>query len=195
MNADTLSGLIVPNTGNLYTDYLAFTDQVARYPVEMEKPYLALGICDETCDELQRAATPFDIVLELGDGNWYAARLAQAFDMPYADIVAAAKVLYRHDGRSLDALRADLSKIAGKIAGRVKKFIRDSATWDETTLLQFHLTLRDYITSYVLTSMYAADRLWVPAAIKGFDDILRENVKKLGGRWTRGTLQGEGDHR
>lgn len=185
---------------NLYTGYLAFTDTVARYPTAFEKPYLALGLVDETCDELvtaiNRSHMP-DVFLELGDSQWYAARLCRVFGFDYAELIASAKTAYEGvGGYSLSTIGEALSITAGKIAGRVKKFLRDGERWDEATTANFRNVLRDYLVQFFVRSFVMLDLLWVvDSKLGNYDACLHANVAKLGGRLERGTIHGDGDHR
>lgn len=186
----------------LYFDYSSFTAKTARYPVILEKPYLALGLCDETSDELLTAYfvnSTRDMFLELGDGQWYACRLANAFDFEFSEIVVDAKRKYGElphtAGNLIDAiLRA--SMYAGKVAGRVKKHARDIDTWTQEQHLAVLAQIREYLVLYVAWSFAVIDGLWRRDPTLGnYDDCLIANVAKLGGRLERGTLRGEGDYR
>lgn len=183
-----------------YADYLVFTDTVARYPKEIEKLYLALGLCDETCDEFTRSLEhghAFDMFLELGDAQWYAARLCQAFGYSFPALIQAAKMKRGTVGEgTLASVVTDLSMTAGAIAGRVKKEARDGHMWNAETRANFETVLRGMFVDFFVFSFVVIDRLWSRnAKIGNYDACLSENIKKLGGRLERGTLQGDGDHR
>lgn len=184
----------------LYDDYSAFTDTTARYPVEVEKPYLALGLVDEAADEMQRAFDSLDnanLFLELGDAQWYACRLAKAYGIKFGDIVRDAKIGYAPTlvaslGKSVRACGVT----AAGIAGRVKKDLRDSHTWDDEKRAQFLDNLRGRLVLFVIQCFRVLDCLWVDSAMAGnYDQCLLKNVEKLGGRLARGTLHGDGDAR
>lgn len=185
---------------SFYTEYSAFTASTARYPVTQEKPYLALGLADETADELlsafQRCST-VDMFLELGDAQWYACRLCFAFGFDFAQVVADAKVA-RGEMPLLDLSEAILSLIltAGKVAGRVKKHARDAHTWDNIQEGDFEHVLYGHLVRFVAVSLLVIDGLWKrDPAIGNYDACLRANVSKLGGRLTRDTIHGDGDYR
>lgn len=185
---------------NFYTEYAEFTTTTARYPVALEKPYLALGLVDETADELMSAFYNLDapnMFLELGDGQWYACRLCGAFGFDFAEIVAAAKTA-RGEHRTLDLKSSiiELSRYAAKVAGRVKKHARDGDQWGEVQLADFRTILRFYLTRYVVLSFLVIDNIWKLDNHTGnYDDCLSANAKKLGHRLARGVIQGEGDFR
>lgn len=193
-----MNTLTVPRspTGNFYGDYLVFTDSVAKYPPDIEKAYLALGLCDETCDELQRADAA-NVHKELGDGNWYAARLAKSFDFDYVELIAEAKRRYRGNTYDMPALLVTISRTAAGIAGRIKKFLRDSHEWNDEKMGLFRVDLRERLISYYLLSMLMCDALWHSGArtVYSFDDMLRSNALKLGARLANGTIHGDGDDR
>lgn len=185
---------------NLYTGYLAFTDTVARYPTAFEKPYLALGLCDETCDELVTAVNRgnfTDVFLELGDSQWYAARLCKVFGFDYAELIGTAKTVYKGvSGHVLSSITEALSITAGMIAGRVKKYLRDGERWNEEATTNFRNVLRDYLVRFFCLSFVMIDLLWVvDSKLGNYDACLHANVAKLGGRLERGTIHGDGDHR
>lgn len=192
------------STNAIYADYSAFTATTARYPAILEKPYLALGLCDEICDEFNRAMEKghaIDMFLELGDGQWYACRLSNAFGFEFDAIVASAKIVYDEmtvsgNVGTVDNPLYELVKTAGAIAGRVKKYERDRDTWNEHTFADFNEVLRVLLVRFVALSMKAVDVIWrMDHRVGNYDNLLAENVKKLGGRLERGTLRGEGDHR
>lgn len=186
---------------SLYAEYSSFTAKTARYPHILEKPYLALGLCDEAADELLEAYfrnSNADMFLELGDGQWYACRLANAFDFEFAEIVNEAKSLYGTLPRSTSLIDAILrvTMYAGKVAGRVKKHARDSDTWGHEQHAALREKLRLYLVMYVAWSFAVLDGLWRrDPKIGNYDACLTANAAKLGGRLERGTLQGEGDYR
>lgn len=192
-----------PDNTSLYADYSAFTAKTARYPHILEKPYLALGLCDEICDEFNRAMErghATDMFLELGDGQWYACRLANAFDFEFAGIVASAKIVYGEMTTqgigTVDNPLYEMVKTAGAIAGRIKKFERDRDTWNEHTMSDFHETIRVLLVRFVALSMKTVDVIWrIDSTLGNYDDCLLANTAKLGARLERGTLRGEGDHR
>jgi hypothetical protein len=183
---------------SFYAEYSAFTATTARYPRILEKSYLALGLCDEICDEFNRAmerAHATDMFLELGDGQWYACRLANAFDFEFAGVVASAKSVYGELG-AVDNPMYELVKTTGAIAGRVKKHERDSDTWNEHALLDFYETLYVLLVRFVALSMKTIDVIWrMDGSLGNYDACLRANMSKLSGRVERGTLRGEGDFR
>lgn len=192
-----------PNSPDFYAEYSQFTATTARYPHILEKPYLALGLCDEICDEFNRAMErghAVDMFLELGDGQWYACRLSNAFGFEFAHIVASAKIVYGEMTSAgvgtVDNPLYEMVKTAGAIAGRIKKFERDRETWNAHTMLDFNETIRVLLTRFVALSMKTVDVIWrIDSTLGNYDDCLRANVSKLGGRLQRGTLRGEGDHR
>lgn len=183
-----------------YTHYADFTATTARYPIDREKLYLALGLCDETADELLCAyqrGNATDMFLELGDSQWYACRLCYAFGLDFSKVVSDAKMAWGVlTPVELPAAVTELIKTAGKIAGRVKKHARDSDTWNDHTSVAFLETLRSYLVHHVAISFLVIDGLWkLDREIGNYDACLRANMAKLGGRVERGTLRGEGDYR
>ena len=183
---------------SIYSDYSEFTATTARYPLTLEKPYLALGLCDEICDEFKRAVArgnAADMFLELGDGQWYVCRLANAFDFEFDAIVTQAKIVYgeaRFEGDTLD----EMVTACGAIAGRVKKYERDRDTWNEHTMFDFKEMLRVLLVRFVALSMKQIDAIWkLDRSLGNYDALLMRNQEKLSGRLQRDTLRGEGDVR
>jgi hypothetical protein len=192
------------NTTSFYADYSAFTATTARYPAILERPYLALGLCDEICDEFNRAmerGEANNMFLELGDGQWYACRLSNAFGFEFSEIVEHAKIVYGEmlQSGSVGTVQNPLYEIVkqcGAVAGRVKKYERDRETWNEHTLADFHEVLRVMLVRFVALSMMCIDVIWrIDQSVGNYDDCLRRNMDKLSGRLNRDTLRGEGDHR
>lgn len=189
-----------------YRSYSQFTASTARYPLNKEACYLALGLCDETCDELFSAylrprndrSWATDLFLELGDAQWYLCRLCHAFEFDFSVVVSDAKVLYGRTPAN-DPLReriANLGQMAGKIAGRVKKYERDGSGWNFHTMTDFREVLRGYLVQYVTRSFIVLDGIWrLDSTIGNYDACLQANMDKLSGRLDRGTLHGDGDHR
>lgn len=185
---------------SLYDTYATFTDSTARYPVTLEKPYLALGLCDETADELRsayRRGDLSDMFLELGDGQWYACRLAKAYGLSFDEIVNMAKGMRGSEvPRNLTDAITDLAVVAGKIAGRVKKEARDGMTWNARSRGEHRENIKSLLALYVVTSFVVLDNMWRLSRKTGnYDQLLERNRDKLASRLERDTLRGDGDHR
>lgn len=78
-----------------------------------------------------------------------------------------------------------LANEAGEVAGKYKKFLRDSSNWDDVKQM-----LVDEL----------GDTLWYAARLADeleFDlsEVMERNLAKLKGRAARGTLGGSGDKR
>ena len=84
--------------------------------------------------------------------------------------------------KALEYLALGLTSEAGEVAGKVKKLIRDGKGDKKAIAAEI------------------GDVLWYCAMLAKetevpLNDIMKDNLKKLHGRKTRGTLQGSGDNR
>lgn len=168
---------------SLYNDYEQMCKETAIYPMEVEAPYLALGLCSEAA-ELEDVDDFGDYAKELGDCQWYMCRLANHYGFKWNDIVVSASVVARTYNN------ADLTFEAGMIAGYIKKALRDGSKWTGEEREDHRQKIYTRIHSCVNISISLASE-------NGFtyDNILQANVDKLRSRQQRGTLQGSGDNR
>lgn len=99
--------------------------------------------------------------------------------------------LYPNVGDNLPYLALGIADEAGEVAGKVKKFIRDSGmkSISDLTLEQKEDLMKE-----------VGDVLWYISQITteaGFtlEDVAVKNIEKLHSRLERGTLHGSGDNR
>ncbi len=185
-------------TNNLYTEYSAFTATTAQYPQEQACAYLSLGLVEETY-EIAEASDPNTRFYEIGDAQWYVCRLGSELSISFYDLVSRAKKSYDIDERTIVSSRgaaACLQTVAAKIAGKVKKFIRDGGTWEACRRAMFKLEIEELLTTYVRYTLYLLDDLWhISARFSSYNDVLRTNMEKLRSRLERGTIRGSGNDR
>jgi len=197
---------------SLYQNYYDFTATTAVYPKEVETVYLALGLCSEAAECVEACNYPrraggrqwFDteeqydrIGSETGDVQWYIARLCHAYNISFPEVVSNAKIEYRPMVHSLHDSTVLLTIACGLIAGKVKKQIRDGATWTGEQREETRRDIASLLSKCVEYSMYIADQLHSVGHPKygRYDHFLTENRKKLEARQSRGTIRGSGDER
>ena len=79
---------------------------------------------------------------------------------------------------------------AGEVAGKIKKLLRDGATWSPIQLEQHTLDIQAEL----------GDVLWYVAMLcheyqLKLSDVMEHNLAKLADRAARGVVRGSGDHR
>lgn len=189
---------------SFYSAYSSFCASTAKYPLEVENPYLALGLCSEAA-ELQGALVALygglgynEFFKELGDCQWYLCRMANAYGFEYGQLVSDAKMDYgRVMHEPFPKAIEELTRQSGLIAGRIKKQLRDGHLWNGEQREEFRYLLRGHMLQVLVQTFVTLDRLWRVSGGKSgnFDALLQANIDKLRGREERGTLQGDGDSR
>jgi hypothetical protein len=192
-------------------DYQAFTVTVAMYPAQVEREYLALGLCSEAAEIAQIGLEPFDndadipkkveeIVKELGDCTWYTARLAAHYQWPFYNLCNAA---FRGAGAQIDLEGGDFGDAAlqlcmgaGVAAGVIKKQLRDGHTWSgekrQEQADKLKMALIDHLQA-VMVLLYVIQK--ASDEELSFRHVLEVNRAKLTSRQARGTLSGDGGNR
>lgn len=188
---------------NLYDDYCAFTGTTAIYPQHVAAEYLTLGLCSEAaeCVELIYAKPLLkcfeEIGGELGDCQYYVARLAHTYNLDFAQIVQWAKLAYHPSAYRIEDLLTKISVQAGLIAGKVKKQLRDGNTWNGEQREDARFYIQSRLIDIVEMSMHATD--WLHAhhgsEYGHYDNLLIKNREKLQSRKERGVLRGDGSAR
>ena len=171
--------------------YAAFTERTAIYPKEVEVEYLALGLCSEVAEltELFNQGSEISqsgIIKELGDSQWYACRLAGAYNLSFTNIYLDAVAIEERTGAIFD----NLVILSGLIAGDIKKQIRDGKNWTGEEREECRQKVRDKLTKFVRASIDASTLLRID-----YYELLQTNVDKLRSRQERGVLGGSGDNR
>lgn len=171
--------------------YAAFTERTAIYPKEVEVEYLALGLCSEVAEltELFNNGNPIlqsDVIKELGDSQWYACRLANAYSIPFVAVYADAVEIKTASGPVFDRLVI----LSGLIAGDIKKQIRDGKDWTGEEREECRQKVRLKLVKFVRASIEASTLLSLD-----YEELLQTNVDKLRSRQERGVLGGSGDNR
>lgn len=195
---------------DIYDDYCDFTGTTAIYPQHVASVYLALGLCSEAaeCVELvylnpllgcvgDGGGELSELGDELGDVQWYVARLAHTYDIGFSTIVNGAKRLYQPHGYDVEDLLTLIAMKAGLIAGKVKKQLRDGDTWTDAQRAEAHQFIGYHLTGVILLTMYAANWLYANHGVEysSYDKVLTMNRRKLEGRQQRGALHGDGNAR
>lgn len=90
--------------------------------------------------------------------------------------------------QALEYLALGLTSEAGEVAGKVKKLIRDGEDVEGFEMKK--IAIASEVGDVIWYCAMLAKEVGVP-----LNDIMKENLKKLHGRKTRGTLQGSGDNR
>lgn len=192
---------------NSYNEYCNFTGTTAIYPQHVAAEYLGLGLCSEAaeCVEIVLCHNPnFNtqqianaIGPELADCAWYTARLAHTYNLEFAAIVNDAKLAYRPNIKSLEDLLSEITVQAGLIAGKIKKQLRDGASWNGEQREEVRQDIRARLVKIVMLSMQITDWMYANYGTEynSYDKLLKMNRKKLEGRKDRGTLSGSGDAR
>lgn len=189
---------------NLYTDYLEFTAKTAIYPQHVAAEYLTLGLCSEAaeCVELHLAPSRTsrftdDLGGEMGDVQWYVARLCYTYNMSFAAVVANAKEAYRPFPNNIDTLLTKITVEAGLVAGKVKKQVRDGAKWTGEEREDARQYIRGRLVRIVELSMYVTDWLYTNhnSEYNSYDKLLKMNRIKLQSRLERDAIGGDGSNR
>lgn len=169
--------------------YQEMTEETAVYPKEHGGHYLALGLCDEVAELLEKVKQSDGkithqgrVIGEAGDVLWYAARLCAHHGFSLGDMIVG---VMAHEYTGLADLRSVMDNVvlaAGRIAGCAKKKLRDGT--DKRGVV--HQGIVDVLQGINLVSKAFGCNILVTAM---------QNQDKLFGRKERGTLQGSGDDR
>lgn len=174
-------------------DYQRFTPTTAIYPKEFALPYLGLGMCDEAVELDEAVAQTMStvastrglrlaILKELGDVYWYLAQLLLIKEITLGDMYAAALQADANFEGSRDGVGRYIMHVTGKIAGKIKKELRDGKD------------CRDFLIETVPLLVRALDAMGA-----GIDahitEVVSANRVKLEDRRERNVLQGSGDNR
>ena len=204
---------------SIWTDYQKFTRTTAIYAdgvnefitnAPLEAPtliYLPLGLADEA-GELAEKISAFtaraiaitgidsfnphpvsktDILKEVGDVVWYCARI---LDERGIDLSVSASMEYLGPA-TLDHIALEVATLAGRVAGRSKKYIRDGAGWDlDEKREKLYAPQADAIVR-IIAALKTLCRFFGTT----LEHVLHENQQKLQSRKDRGVLQGDGDNR
>lgn len=204
-------------------DYSAFTVTVAKYPTDISQLagnvtagmlYTAIGLANEVgelaelfdqeaLNEQYRAERYAKAWGELGDVQWYAARLcAETPELPRFDVLVQEAMLrlanaeYREVRISGYDLQSALCAHAGRVLGVVKKMMRDGRLWDDAKREAKITEMREALLSLVVVSVEYAERTGPLVGCEGgYIALLNYNTDKLNDRSARGVLQGDGDVR
>ena len=210
-------------TPEVARQYVYFTESTAKYPsclpfnVNPQLVYVAIGLageigelaeifCKETQEQFDRKAAYKATWKELGDVQWYAARMPIEFSdsrfklMPYHEMVRVALELRETTGNTEHVngfdLQAGLAATAGRILGVVKKMIRDGNQWTDEQAGKKAFELQEYLQNLVYHSVLFAENTGPSIGYPGgFESLLSANTEKLTDRKDRGVLHGDGDNR
>ena len=203
--------------------YSAFTVTTAKYPTDIVQLagnvsagmlYTGIGLANEVGElaelfDQEAVKEEFRVERyqkawhELGDVQWYAARLcAETPELPRFDVLVQegmqrlADAEYREVRISGYDLQSALCAHAGRVLGVIKKMMRDGATWSGEKRAEKIAELRGALASVIAVSVEYAERTGPLVGCEGgYEKLLFNNREKLNGRKERGTLQGDGDQR
>ncbi|URA07240.1 hypothetical protein Seregon_BL70045 [Xanthomonas phage Seregon] len=203
--------------------YNAFTVTTAKYPTDTVQLagnvsagmlYTGIGLANEVGElaelfDQEAIKEEFRVERyqkawhELGDVQWYAARLcAETPELPRFDVLVQegmqrlADAEYREVRISGYDLQSALCAHAGRVLGVIKKMMRDGATWSGEKRAEKIAELRGALASVIAVSVEYAERTGPLVGCEGgYEKLLFDNREKLNGRRERGTLQGDGDVR
>ena len=200
--------------------YAEFTHSTAKYPsvvpaaVNAKFLYVVIGLANEVGElaELfdQEAVNDGDRMeryvkawKELGDVQWYAARIT--VEMPelksFAEMVYdAIYELKNGPKRELRLsgydLQSALCAYSGRVLGVVKKMMRDGDSWSAEKRVEKMAELQEFLTKVVAVSVEFAEKTGpLVGCPGGYVRLLRCNSDKLADRKDRGVLHGDGDTR
>jgi NTP pyrophosphatase (non-canonical NTP hydrolase) len=178
-----------------FEEYQQFTRTTAVYPEAHTQPYLALGMCDEVGELLEkiewldtsRPPNKSTILAEAGDVLWYIARFSDHAGLCLGHLYD--KKCY--DGpATLQGAAVELAVNVAAIAGRTKKELRDGAGWNDDQRTRNEQRVADALKH----AMGALE-----AVVRGLGDTLPQvafqNQQKLTDRRERGVIKGDGDNR
>jgi hypothetical protein len=203
--------------------YNAFTVTTAKYPTDIVQLagnvsagmlYTGIGLANEVGElaelfDQEAIREEFRVERyqkawhELGDVQWYAARLcAETPELPRFDVLVQegmqrlADAEYREVRISGYDLQSALCAHAGRVLGVIKKMMRDGATWSGEKRAEKIAELRGALAAVIAVSVEYAERTGPLVGCEGgYQKLLFDNREKLNGRKERGTLQGDGDVR
>lgn len=194
-----------------HDEYQTFTNTTAVYPREFVPGtaagniYLALGLADEAgelCEKISvftsqvsyihekplRKITKQDILDEMGDVMWYAARLADDNGRKLSQMIHNAPP---YAGiATLDGIAMFICAKAGYVAGRTKKRLRDIDKMDEGEL-QENFAAQFIAIGEIFSALGVMGRFFGSQ----LHEIMEMNRIKLSSRKQRGVIQGDGDKR
>lgn len=172
----------------------------AIYPLSRELDYTVLGLCSEVGEigEVYEAGKRNhhgfftleqvgEALSEMGDCWWYAAAIADALKRPFEDVRTYFPKVETDfiESRGLTIFR--IQKHASKIAGILKKALRDNDG-----------VLEDRHTTDILEELHHLTYQLGNLALlfnSSNQIVWSRNLNKLSDRKARGVLQGSGDHR
>ena len=203
--------------------YNAFTVTTAKYPTDIVQLagnvsagmlYTGIGLANEVGElaelfDQEAIREEFRVERyqkawhELGDVQWYAARLcAETPELPRFDVLVQegmqrlADAEYREVRISGYDLQSALCAHAGRVLGVIKKMMRDGATWSAEKRAEKIAELRGALAAVIAVSVEYAERTGPLVGCEGgYEKLLFDNREKLNGRKERGVLQGDGDKR
>jgi NTP pyrophosphatase (non-canonical NTP hydrolase) len=178
-----------------FKEYQKAASQTALYPQDKGLYYTALGLVDElgelaeklyviVDDQPHRYSTndKTDIMKETGDVLWYVAMLAKELDI---DLEFPVSSIMRPEVHLGYDVVGEALVVACKVAGRVKKIIRDGS--DATKV--------DAIRMYLEAILNKLSKATHHLGLFSLETVAGYNIYKLTDRSVRGVLQGDGDTR
>lgn len=193
-----------------FSYYQSSAAKTAIYPERdtsspLAMAYVVLGVVNEVgevCEKIAYDGVPDEIAGEAGDVLWYLAQTCTELRYSLSDITDDAtsegKVETFRKEMAVEApesaVRAALllSAAAGKLAGHVKKAIRDDGAG--TPLIPFGTARHLGLVSSIAEALQRLDDLAMTTGVP-LATIAMNNLDKLSSRASRGVIGGAGDHR
>ena len=164
----------------------------AIYPLERELDYTVLGLLSEVGELAEVFWDCYDQVDkwarmkgEGGDCFWYTAAVADAIKVPLQDVWDRREVIVTYHFN--DHILTKLTVVTGRIAGIVKKSIRDDGGVISVERREQIIGLLGEVLQLLVN---LANQTGSSAA-----GYTQANLNKLSDRKSRGVLTGSGDHR
>ncbi len=170
-----------------FNEYKEAAYVFAVYPRELQIMYPMLGLNGEIAElvaamndaEETNSQALRKVQDEIGDILWYVAALATDLDMEFEGLI---KDYTNTKNNYVANALLDLFVAAGLLSNTVKKILRDEEMDRDMLYLLLAMTLTRVAT---LCDIMGLDP----------DEIASQNLSKLQGRFTRGTIHGNGDER
>lgn len=183
-----------------FEEYIPGALSTDIYPKEVHTLLIALGLCNEAGEILDKVTDNMDakeVLPEIGDVLWYVSVLSNDIEVKptfFDERVGNYDILYGPKG-DIDIqtqhakLHYTLNAVfkSSEIAGIIKKAYRDNDGCIDA--FKRHSVIEKL--GQIASSMYLLSRCYG----SHINDVLQANHDKLASRMARGVIKGDGDHR
>lgn len=172
-------------------EYSEIVKQTAIYPKSMGKFYAVLGIVDEigeVSEKIDYGGTKQEVMDEIGDTLWYVTATIReyGFDNMF-DYFESVRNYQTNADKYPKYLGKTGMQIGTKLAGRLKKIIRDE---DMIFTKKKTKEIDGLVRQYINTLAIIVNKMGL-----SFNKIMKGNINKLIDRQERGVISGDGDKR